>query len=111
MDGIKGEKQQWEVINVAASTAADPLRWELDRYQKSHTSSSVARAAIPWNDVKEHLRKYFLHVDKQSALMEEVEQTKQMRMSWKQGIADGSGSGRRGISLRHQKWRSTVTAD
>ena len=66
-----------EVINVAAGTAAGPLRWELERYPKSHTSRSVARSAIPWNDVKEHLRKSFLPVDEQSALREEVEQTKQ----------------------------------
>ena len=31
-----------EVINVAAETAAGPLCWELERYPKSHTSSSVA---------------------------------------------------------------------
>ena len=55
-----------KVINVAAGTAC----LELGRYLKAHTSNSVARAAMPWNDVKEQLRKSFYHVDEQSARRE-----------------------------------------
>ena len=90
-----------KVINVAAGTAAGPLRWKLESYLKSHTSNIVARAAILWNDSKEHLRKSFLHVDEQSALRDDFEQTKQSAYELKQGVAGGFG--RHVISLRHQK--------
>ena len=67
------------VIELVSQTVNGALRWELERYLKDYveTHSSVARDAVPWTELKEHLSASFLHVDEASALRDEVEKTAQ----------------------------------
>ena len=67
------------VIELVSQTVNGALRWELERYLKDYveTHSSVAREALPWTELKEHLSASFLHVDETSGLCDEVEKTAQ----------------------------------
>ena len=68
------------IIEIAARSAAGSLRGELERYKKKRLTAPTAlnsRFKVPWAEVKAHLRGAFLHVDKDSALRDEVEKTRQ----------------------------------
>ena len=66
------------IIELVSKTVTGPLRFELEWYIDNYMqTNNVARAAVPWNDIRIHLSTQFLNVDEASALRDEVEQLRQ----------------------------------
>ena len=73
-----GRLGQDSVIEVATSTVTGPLRKEIERFlTELILRDNVARAAIPWAQVRAHVVTNFLNVDEAAALRDSVDQMRQ----------------------------------
>ena len=62
------------IIEIASKTVAGPLRFELERLIEGViVANQVARNAIPWADVRDHLAAQFLNSDESAALRDDLE--------------------------------------
>ncbi len=67
-----------DIIEVASKTVTGPFRFEMERYLEDQMATqNVVRAAIPWNDLKDHMAAQFLSADEAEALRAEVERIHQ----------------------------------
>ncbi len=63
-----------DIIEVASKTVTRPFHFEMERFLKDQmVTQNVVRAAIPWNDLKNHMAGEFLSADEAEALHAEVE--------------------------------------
>lgn len=62
------------VVEIASKTVSGPLRFELERYVEGVIAANqIARAAIPWPDIRDHIAAQFLNLDESAALRDELE--------------------------------------
>jgi len=66
------------VVEVASKTVSGPLRFELERFIEGIiAANNVARADIPWPDIRDHIAMQFLNLDESAALRDDVEKMSQ----------------------------------
>ena len=66
------------IIEIASKTVTGPFRFKLERYLEDQMATrNVARPAIPWCDLWDHLAAQFLSADEAEALRVEVERVRQ----------------------------------
>ena len=66
------------IIEIATKTVSGPLRLELERYIEGVIAANpVAKAAIPWADLRNHISAQFLNPDESAVLCDELENNHQ----------------------------------
>ena len=66
------------IIEIATKTVSGPLRFELERYIEGViVANQVARAAILWADLRNHISAQFLNPDESAVLRDELDKIRQ----------------------------------
>jgi hypothetical protein len=67
-----------DIVELVTRTITGPLRWEVERFIDQYmVTNNVARNAVPWPPIENHVNHCFLNTDEASALRDEVEATRQ----------------------------------
>ena len=66
------------IIEIAAKTVSGPFRFELERFiEEQIATNNIARAAVPWADLRDHLSTQFLNIDESAALKDDLDRVTQ----------------------------------
>ena len=66
------------IVEVITKTVTRALRFETERFIEGYMNNhQVGRAAIPWNEICDHVTAQFLNIDEAAALRDEVEGLRQ----------------------------------